>query len=151
MLEGSLGATAIATLVVAVTLGLGVSFPLPLWNRNHGNISAAHAALEQARIAYNKSRAQAAAEVATARLSYEDAASRWLQYRQAIRPKSEEIRKTISFGFEKGGASLLDLLLAECNDNEIRLAAAQSAADLATAIATLKAATTEILKGEPTK
>jgi cobalt-zinc-cadmium efflux system outer membrane protein len=133
------------------TVGVGVSFTLPLWNRNHGNISAASAALDQARIVYNKSRAQAAAEVATARLVYEAAAKRWQQYRQVIRPKSEQIRKTIAFGFEKGGASQLDLLIAERNDNEVRLAAAQSAAELALALATFKAVTTEIPKGEQPK
>jgi len=133
------------------TVGFGVSFPLPLWNRNGGNISAAHAALEQSRIAYHRLRAQAAAEVATARLVYDDAAKRFQKYREVIRPKSQEIRKTISFGFEKGGSSLLDLLIAERNDNEVRLAAAQSAADLASAIATLKAVTTQIPKGQQSK
>jgi len=133
------------------TIGLGVSFPLPLWTRNRGNISAAGAALEQARVAYNKARTQAAGELATARLVYEDAAKRSQQYRDSVRPKSEEIRKSISFAFEKGGSSLLDLLVAERNDNEVQLAAAQSAADLALAIATLKAVTTEMPKGQPTK
>lgn len=126
------------------TVGFGVNFPLPLWNHNRGNISAAAAAVEQARISYGKARAQAAAEVATARLGYDDALKRSQQYRESIQPKSEQIRKAISFAFEKGGASLLDLLVAERNDNEVRLAAAQSAADLAVAIATMKAATTEI-------
>jgi outer membrane protein, heavy metal efflux system len=133
------------------TIGLGVSFPLPLWNRNAGNIAAAAAAVEQARVAYDKARAQAGADVATARLVYEDALKRFHDYRQSIRPKSEEVRKAISFAFEKGGSSLLDLLLAERNDNEVRLAAAQSAADLAAAIATMKAATTEISKGQTIK
>ena len=51
------------------------------------------------------------------------------------------MRKTISFAYEKGGASLLDLLLAERNDNDVRLATAQAAAEAANAAAALKAAT----------
>jgi outer membrane protein, heavy metal efflux system len=102
------------------TIGLGLSFPLPLWNRNRGNIRAAEAAREQARIFYDKAYAQAAAEVATARLVYEEASRRWQKYRDVERPKSEQVRKTLSYAYEKGGASLLDMLLAQRNDNEIR-------------------------------
>ena len=36
------------------SVGFGVSFPVPLWNRNRGNILAAEAAREQARLAFEK-------------------------------------------------------------------------------------------------
>jgi cobalt-zinc-cadmium efflux system outer membrane protein len=123
------------------TIGIGLAFPVPIWNRNKGNILAAEAAREQARLAFEKVQAQAAADIATARFAYEDAFKRWETYRDRIRPKSEEIRKTLAYAYEKGGASLLDLLVAQRNDNEIRLAAAQAANDTVIAIAGLKAAT----------
>jgi outer membrane protein, heavy metal efflux system len=126
------------------TVGFGVSFPLPLWNRNRGNIMAAQAAHEQARLAYGKLSAQAAADIATAHLAYDEALKRWERYRDAIRPKSEQIRKTIAYAYQKGGASLLDLLSTQRNDNEVRLAAAQAQTDLIVATAGLKAATTQI-------
>jgi cobalt-zinc-cadmium efflux system outer membrane protein len=126
------------------TVGFGVSFPIPLWNRNRGNILAAEAAREQARLAFEKIQAQAAADIATARFSYEDARARWESYRDSIRPKSEEIRKTIAYAYEKGGASLLDLLSTQRNDNDVRLAAAQAQSDILIAIAALNAATMEI-------
>jgi len=122
------------------TAGFGVSFPLPLWNRNKGNILAATAAREQARLGLEKTKTEAAADTATARLAYDNAAKRWQNYRDSIRPKSDQIRKTIAYAYEKGGASLLDLLVAERNDNDVRLAAAQAASDTAVAVATLKAA-----------
>ncbi len=122
------------------TVGLGLSFPLPLWNRNTGNLRAAEAARDQARLALQKAEAQAAADIATASLAYEDARKRWRSYRDAIQPKSENIRKTIAFAYEKGGVSLLDLLVAERNDNEVRLAATQAAADTILAAAALEAA-----------
>ena len=75
------------------SVGFGVSFPLPLWNRNRGNILAAEAAREQARLAFEKAKAQAVADIAIARLAYSDAAKRWQSYRDSIRPKSEQIRK----------------------------------------------------------
>jgi len=126
------------------TIGIGVSFPLPLWNRNRGNILAAEAAHEQARLAFEKVKAQAAAEVSTAQLAYRDALSRWVSYRDSIRPKSEEVRKTIAYAYQKGGASLLDLLSTQRNDNEVRLAAAQAQSDVIVTTATLNAATLNI-------
>jgi cobalt-zinc-cadmium efflux system outer membrane protein len=124
--------------------GFGVSFPLPLWNRNRGNILSAQAAREQARLAFEKAQAQAVAEIATAILAYDDALRRWTQYRQSIRPKSEQVRKTKAYAYQRGGTSLLDMLVAERDDNDVRLAANQSAGDTALAIATLRAATMEI-------
>jgi len=126
------------------TIGLGVSFPLPLWNHNRGNILAAEAAKEQARLAFEKTKAQAVADIATARLAYEDASKRWEQYRESIRPKSEQIRKTIAYAYQKGGASLLDLLNAERTDNDVRLAAAQAASDIVATASALNAATMQL-------
>jgi outer membrane protein, heavy metal efflux system len=126
------------------SVGFGVSFPVPLWNRNRGNILAAEAAREQARLAFEKAKAEAVADIAVARLGYEDAVKRWRSYRDSIRPKSEQIRQTMAYAYQKGGASLLDLLVAERNDNDIRLAAAQAASDTAAAGAAFKAATQEI-------
>jgi cobalt-zinc-cadmium efflux system outer membrane protein len=126
------------------SIGIGVSFPIPLWNRNRGNIMAAEAAREQARFAYEKIKAQAVAEIATALLAYDDARARWESYRDNIRPKSEQIRKTITYAYEKGGASLLDLLSTQRNDNDVRLAAAQAQSDILVALAALNAATMEI-------
>src|SRR5262249_55320981 len=112
----------------------------PLWNRNRGGIRAASAALDQAAVQLEKVKALIAADIATAELAYSDASARWRQQRDFIQPKAAEIRQSISFAFAQGGASLLDLLLAERNDNEVRLATAQAAADTANAAAALKAA-----------
>ncbi len=122
------------------TLGLGVSFPLPLWNRNKGAIKAAEAAQNQAALQVEKVRAQAAAEIATVESVYAEASTRWRKYNEEIQPKSRQIRESVSFAYEKGGASLLDLLSAERSDNDIRLATAQAMADSAVALANLAAA-----------
>jgi outer membrane protein TolC len=50
------------------------------------------------------------------------------------------VRQTISLAYEKGSASLLVLLSAQRNDNDVRLAVAQAAAETARALAELKAA-----------
>ena len=122
------------------TLGLGLSFPLPLWNRNRGGIRSAEAARDQALLAIGKVRTQIASEIESARLRYRDAADRWRRYRDEIQPRSEEVREAVSFAYAKGGAALLDLLTAERNANDVRLATSQAAADSALAGATLQAA-----------
>ena len=122
------------------TVGLGLSFPLPLWNRNQGAIRLAEASRAQANAIVGKIRTQIGSEVESARVGYQDGSTRWKRYREQILPRSEEVRKTVAFAYEKGGASLLDLLSAERNDNDVRLATAQAAADTAAAAASLKAA-----------
>ena len=124
------------------TAGLGVSFPLPLWNRNKGAIQAAEAARAQAATQLDKVKGQIAAEIVSAREACREAASRYDHYLRVLKPKSAEILKAISFAYEKGGASLLDLLSAQRNDNDVRLATVQAAADAASAQAALKAALT---------
>ena len=122
------------------TVGLGFSFPLPLWNRNRGNILATQAARDQAEQQVNKSQAQITSEIVTARAAYEHSAARFRHYRGEILPRSAAILKTVTFAYEKGGVSLLDLLSAERSDNDVRLATALAAADAATAAADLRAA-----------
>ncbi len=130
---------------------IGLSFPLPLWSHNRGNIMSAAAARDQARLAFEKAQAQAAADITTALLAYDDAIKRWQRYHEQLLPKSAEIRKTKAYAYKKGGASLLDMLVAQRDDNDVRLAANQAASDTATALATLKSVVVEIHPNEVKK
>ncbi len=123
------------------TINFGVSFPLPLWNLNGGQIKAADAARAQSELALEKAKAQVLADIANAASEYDEAAQRWQRYRDQTVPKSAKVRESVAFAYEKGGASLVDLLEAERTDNDVRLAAAQAQADTASAVADLKAAT----------
>ena len=126
------------------TLGVGVSFPLPLWNLNGGNIKAAQASVDQLALAAGKARTQMAADIANAETEYSEAHARWLSYRDQTAPKSTKVRESVAFAYEKGGASLVNLLDAERTDNDIRLAAAQALADTAGAAADVTAARTSM-------
>jgi cobalt-zinc-cadmium efflux system outer membrane protein len=132
----------------ADTMNFGVSFPLPLWNRNGGNIKAAQAAVEQSEVALGKVRAQAAADIANADVEYHEARARWQRYQEQIRPKSSGVREAVAYAYEKGGASLVDLLDAERTDNDVRLATAQAMSDTASASADVKAARAVLSEGE---
>jgi cobalt-zinc-cadmium efflux system outer membrane protein len=123
------------------TVGIGVSFPLPLWNWNRGEIKSAQAAVDKNSFAFAKAKAQAAADVSNAQSEYHEATERLQRYQNQILPKSQKVRESVAFAYEKGGATLVDLLEAERADNDARLAAAQAMADATSAVADLKAAT----------
>ena len=94
----------------------------PLWNLNGGNIRAAQASVDQYALAFGKVRTQMAADIANAESEYAEAHARWLSYRDQTAPKSAKVRESVAFAYEKGGASLVDLLDAERTDNDVRLA-----------------------------
>jgi len=122
------------------TFGIGLSFPLPLWNLNGGNIKAAQAAVEQFELALGKVKAQNASDVANAQVEYREAHDRLQRYRTLIVPQSAKSRAAVSFAFEKGAATLVDLLEAERTDNTVRMALAQAQSDTASAVADVIAA-----------
>jgi cobalt-zinc-cadmium efflux system outer membrane protein len=124
------------------TFLFGLSFPLPLWNQNGGNIKAAQAAVDQFGDALGKIKAQAAADIASAEIAYDEARESWLRYRDELAPKSAQVRESVRFKYERGAATLVDLLNAEQTDNTIRLALAQAMNDTASTAADLIAART---------
>jgi outer membrane protein, heavy metal efflux system len=132
------------------TFGIGISFPLPLWNRNRGGIQSAQATVSQNEIALAKVKAQVAMDIADAEIAYNEASARLHHYQADIRPNAAKVRETIAFAYEKGGASLVDLLTAERDDNSIRLATSQAMADTANAAADLAAARNVLSKSELT-
>ena len=132
----------------ADTFLFGVSIPLPLWNLNGGNIKAAQAAVDQFQDALGKIKAQAAADVAGAEIAYDEARESLLRYRDELAPKSAQVREAVRFKYERGAATLVDLLNAEQTDNTVRLALAQAMNDTAGAAADLNAARTAVTETE---
>ena len=124
------------------TVGFGLSFPLPIWNRNRGAISVAEANLGTAQAALHRLELSAAADLAIARNQLETAARRHREYTTSLVPKSTAVKESLMFAYQKGGASLIDLLSAQRTDNELRLAAAQASADAVNAQVSLRAALT---------
>jgi cobalt-zinc-cadmium efflux system outer membrane protein len=122
------------------TVGVGLSLPLPLWDRFDGEVLAAKAARAQSQAQLDKVRIQAAADVAAARVAYHEASQRSLRYRTSLVPKSAEVARSVSYAYSKGGATLVDLLEAERNDNLIRVGAVQAEADAASTAVSLQAA-----------
>jgi outer membrane protein, heavy metal efflux system len=124
------------------TIGFGIAFPLPLWNRNAGAIQAAEAERENATLEVARLEASVNADLAMRSAARDEATTRWRRYRDELRPRSDEIRRSVSLAYQKGGASLIDLLEAQRNDNDVRLATMQAASDAVIAAAELRSAAT---------
>ncbi len=121
------------------SVGAGVTFTIPLWHRYRGEILAAQQNYDAALRELQKVRARAAAEIAQAGAVYDAAIERHRRFVSELLPAAEKVRDTVHFAYEHGGASLLELLEAERSRNDIRLAAAQAAADASSARADLEA------------
>ena len=72
------------------------------------------------------------------------ARERKYRFESDIAPRSAAIVTTIRYAYQKGGASLVDLLSAERNDNEVRIALATAKADYVIAQAAYAAAISDL-------
>lgn len=122
------------------TVGFGVSFPLPVFNLNSGAIHAAQVAVGSARRDLARSRVRVRQDLAATRDAFETARARAFRLVNDLLPKAQTVRDTVRFAYEQGAASLLELLEAERNANDIRLAAVSARGDLAAAHADFLAA-----------
>ncbi len=122
------------------TFGFGVSFPLPLFNRNAGAIRVASVAAESARRELVRGRVRAEQDLAATRQALDVATARAARLAGELVPKATSVRDTVRYAWEQGGASLLELLEAERNANDLLVAAAAAQGDLAAARADYRAA-----------
>jgi outer membrane protein, heavy metal efflux system len=115
------------------TVGFGVAIPLPVFNRNAGGIAAAESALSGAKRELEAARLRVRAEFTATRALLRAAEARAREYSDGLLPKADEVRRSVEYAYAEGGASLLELLEAERNANDIRLATAAALADLVAA------------------
>jgi cobalt-zinc-cadmium efflux system outer membrane protein len=100
---------------------LGLSAPIPLWNRNQGNIRAAKAELGVAVQEVARVQNDLAERVATALRSYSAARKLAEQYRTDILPKAEETYKLSLEAFKGGQFEYLRVIQAQRAVAEARL------------------------------
>jgi outer membrane protein, heavy metal efflux system len=128
------------------TLGFGVSVPVPLFYRNRGEIASGEVAVTSAMRECDRRTAQALAEIGSSRAVFDAARKRRGLLHDELLPRAEQAQGSISFAYEKGGASLLELLEAERTLNDLRLADVAACADELSAAADLAAALGETLE-----
>ena len=90
-----------------------LSFPLPLWNRNQGNIFAARADVGRAMHGVRQSQHDVAQQMADGVARYRAAHQQVLRYEQRIMPKASEGVRIIQQGFDTGQFDFQRLLQAQ--------------------------------------
>jgi cobalt-zinc-cadmium efflux system outer membrane protein len=121
-------------------MGLGVSFPLPLFNRNQGEIARARSEQRRAEYLARAARNQVLQDVETAYASFESSRDRVRLYEQTYLSRARESRDIAEFAFQKGATSILDFLDAERTYRTTQLAYRKELAAHETNLAQLEAA-----------
>ena len=98
-----------------------VSMPIPVWNRNQGNIRAAKAELGMAIQAVGQTENELAARVAVAYQTYAAARERAEVYRTELIPRAEETYKLATAAFKGGQFEYLRVIQAQRAVAEARL------------------------------
>jgi cobalt-zinc-cadmium efflux system outer membrane protein len=121
-------------------LGTGFSVPLPLFDRNQGEIARSRSEVTRTRAAADAVRAQVIADVETAYASTHTSRERVALYETSYLKQSRDSRDVAEFAYRKGATSILDLLDAERTDRATQLAYRQALADHALHVQQLAAA-----------
>lgn len=121
-------------------MGVGVSFPIPLFNRNQGEI--ARTASEQRRAAFlaQAVRDRVLQDVETADASFRSSRERIRLYEETYLSRAKESRDIAEYAFERGATSIVDFLDAERTYRATELAYRRELASYGINLAQLEAA-----------
>lgn len=101
--------------------GIGIAMPVPLWNKNQGNIFAAKAQLGEALNEIARVQNELSARTAAAFSAYDAAKARADKYRSAILPKAEKNLTLAMKAYQSGQFDYLRVLQAQRAVAETRL------------------------------
>jgi len=94
-------------------MGLGISFPIPLFSRNQGEIARTRSEQRRAKFLAEAARNQVLEDVETAYASLESSRDRVRLYEEAFLARARESRDIAEYAFQEGATSILDFLDAE--------------------------------------
>lgn len=118
-------------------LVFGVSVPLPLWNRNQGNVAAAGARARGAAAREAVALSDYRQQVAEARAAFLGARARGDTLEQKSLPQAEEALRLADLGYRNGKFALLDVLAAADARDTIRRSLIDAREEQGRAAATL--------------
>jgi cobalt-zinc-cadmium efflux system outer membrane protein len=122
------------------TVGVGISVPLRIFDRNQGEIARARSEVSRAAALRQAAATQALAEVDTAYAGVLVLRERVVSLRDVYLPKATQARQTVEFAYRRGGVSLLDFLDAQRTYRETALEHLRALGSLRAAIDQLEAA-----------
>ena len=109
---------------------IGVGFPVPLWNRNQGNIHAAKAQVAEATFAVGRVENDLVNRVAASFVTYAAARKRAERYKSTILPKAEQSYQLSLKAYQGGQFEYLRVLQAQRAVAEARLEYLRSLGEL---------------------
>jgi outer membrane protein, heavy metal efflux system len=117
-----------------------VSMPLPIFDRNQGNIAQTHVAIAQAQEQQLQARGQVIDDVRDAYVGVESNGRVVQIYRSGILDDAKLSRDISEYSYHRGATALLDFLVAQRNYDAIELAYRQALAAYLTSIEQLREA-----------
>ncbi|EMB13828.1 TolC family protein [Rhodopirellula europaea] len=117
---------------------VGVSVPLPLWNRNQGNIRSARASIAEASAAIDRTRLSLEGRLASAAGRYQVALERYRRLNDSVLPTSEETYQLSQRAFEAGETDYIQLLTIQRTLFNTRLSVLEAAAEARQAAAEIE-------------
>lgn len=94
-------------------LALGLSLPVPLWNKNEGNVHAARAHVNEAVNQIGRAQAELSSRLAAAHGTYASARRRAERFSSAVLPKARETLALARKGYQGGQFEYLRVLQAQ--------------------------------------
>jgi len=104
------------------TLGLSVSVPLRVFDRNQGEKKRTLIDIDRSRQASEAAKTQVFSDVDSAYAQIESNVALLKPYKAKYKDQSTRVRDTVTYSYEHGGASLIDMLQAQSDYRQLQLA-----------------------------
>ncbi len=122
------------------TVGVGVSIPIRIFDRNQGEIARTQAEVQRLDAQRAVVLAQVVSQIDTAISLLRIEREKFLLLRDVYLPKAQRARETVEFAYRRGGLSVLDFLDAQRTYRETALAHLQALGNYSTAVYQLEGA-----------
>jgi len=119
------------------TLGVSVSIPLRIFDRNQGEKKRTLIDIERSQQASDATRAQVFSDVDSAYEQVRSNIALLKPYKEKYNDQALRVRDTVTFAYQHGGASLMDFLNAQSDYRQVQLAYAQLLGSYLTAVGQL--------------
>lgn len=103
------------------TLGLSVSVPLRIFDRNQGEKQRTLIEIDRSRQLTDAARARVFSDVNSAYTQVESSIALLRPYKQQYKDQATRVRDTVTYSYEHGGASLMDFLNAQSDYRTVQL------------------------------
>jgi cobalt-zinc-cadmium efflux system outer membrane protein len=104
------------------TLGASVNIPLRIFDRNQGEKQRTLIDIDKSRQTSEATRAQVFSDVDSAYATVESNIALLKPYKAKYRDQATRVRDTITYSYQHGGASLIDMLSAQSDYRQVQLA-----------------------------